>query len=119
MTTGVKGDWAPGGAQLIGYSSANNVLFVGMHPHAREGSHKNPAQEIWAYDLTAHRLLSRSPVADIISLTVADAQAPVIYASRSRALIRFDADPASGFLLKQSRQAYNPGPYNNVIVFRQ
>jgi len=118
MTVGVEGGWAPGGSQLMGYNKANHVLFVGMHPNAREGSHKDPAKEIWAYNLATKRLLYRSPVDDILSLTATDAPSPVVYVSKPRLLIRYEADPEAKFALKESHQVYNPGPYNDVIVFR-
>jgi methylamine dehydrogenase heavy chain len=119
MTAGVSGGWVPGGAQLIGYNKENSILFVGMHPGGKEGSHKDPAKEIWAYDLRAHKLSSRSPVADVISLTATDTKAPVVYASVARQLIQFDANPEKGFALERLRQVYNPGPFNSVVVFRQ
>jgi methylamine dehydrogenase heavy chain len=118
MTAGVEGGWAPGGSQLMGYNKANHVLFVGMHPNAHEGSHKDAAKEIWAYNLATKRLLYRSPVDDILSLTATDAASPVVYASKPKLLIRYEADPEAKFALKESHQVYNPGPYNDVVVFR-
>jgi hypothetical protein len=32
--------------------------------------------------------------------------------------MRFDVDPEAKFALKQTHQAYNPGPYNNEIMLR-
>jgi methylamine dehydrogenase heavy chain len=118
VTTGVEGGWAPGGSQLIGYNKPNKILFIGMHPNAKEGSHKDPAKEIWAYNLATRKLQYRSPVEDIQSLTVTDAPSPVVYASRKNLLIRYAADPEAKFALKKSHEAYNPGPYNDVVIFR-
>jgi methylamine dehydrogenase heavy chain len=118
VTAGVEGGWAPGGAQLIAYNKPNNVLFIGMHPNETDGSHKHPAKEIWAYNLTGKKILYRSPVDEVISLTASDAPVPVLYASKPNMLMRFDVDPDAKFALKQTHQAYNPGPYNNEIILR-
>jgi methylamine dehydrogenase heavy chain len=118
VTAGVDGGWAPGGAQLVAYNRAHGVLFVGMHPNAREGSHKEAATEIWAYDLTGKKLLYRSPVDGVTALSASDAPAPVLYASKPRLLLRFEADPEAKFVLKKTHEAYNPGPYNEEIIWR-
>jgi methylamine dehydrogenase heavy chain len=118
VTAGVDGGWAPGGAQLIAYNKGNNVLFVGMHPNGGNGSHKQPAKEIWAYDLTHKTILYRSPVADITSLAASDARVPVLYASKPKLLLRFDVDPDAKFAIKESQQVYNPGAWNDEIILR-
>jgi methylamine dehydrogenase heavy chain len=118
VTAGVDGGWAPGGAQLIAYNRGHNVLFVGMHPNAREGSHKEPATEIWAYDLASRKLLYRSPVDGVMALTASDAPAPVLYASKPKLLLRFEADPEAKFVLKKTHEVYNPGPENVEIIWR-
>ncbi|RUY38380.1 hypothetical protein EN981_23825, partial [Mesorhizobium sp. M7A.F.Ca.CA.001.13.2.1] len=51
LNEGVEGSWRPGGAQPIAYHSGSGVLFVLMHSGGAEGSHKNPAEEIWAFDV--------------------------------------------------------------------
>jgi methylamine dehydrogenase heavy chain len=48
------GHWRPGGYGNIAYSSSNGQLYVGMHPNGFEGSHKNPAVEIWKVDVAKH-----------------------------------------------------------------
>jgi methylamine dehydrogenase heavy chain len=118
LTSGVDGNWAPGGAQLIAYNKANGVLFVGMHPHSKEGSHKDPAKEIWAYNLSTRQRLYRSPVEDIVSIAATDGPSPVVYGSKAKLLIRYEADPEAKFALTKSHQVYNPGPYNDVIIYR-
>ena len=51
--------WRPGGYGNIAYSPFTNSLYVGMHPHGFEGSHKNPAVEIWKVDVARHVLTGR------------------------------------------------------------
>ncbi|WP_051340966.1 amine dehydrogenase large subunit [Azospirillum halopraeferens] len=100
ITDGVEGAWAPGGYNLIAYAAKAGVLFVGMHANAGDGSHKNPAEEIWAYDVKGGTVLSRSPVEHIASLTVSDDDAPVLFGlSEEPKLYRFTSDPAAGFTL--------------------
>ena len=64
MTEGVEGNWRPGGYQTHAFHPKSGVLYVLMHKGGAEGSHKNPAEEIWAYDLRNKKLLSRSPTSD-------------------------------------------------------
>jgi methylamine dehydrogenase heavy chain len=118
VTAGVDPGWAPGGAQLITYNKANDVLFIGMHPNAKEGSHKTPAKEIWAYNLRTKKLLYRSPVDDVLALTASDAPVPVIYAGKAKVLFRLEVDPDAKFALKKSHEAYNPGTENSPVILR-
>jgi methylamine dehydrogenase heavy chain len=37
------------------------ALFVGMHPKARDGSHKEPAQQIWVFDLARRHAWRAGP----------------------------------------------------------
>jgi methylamine dehydrogenase heavy chain len=119
VTDGVDPGWAPGGAQLMAYNKANDVLFIGMHPDAKEGSHKTPAKEIWAYNLRTKKLLYRSPVDDVSALTASDAPVPAIYAaSKAKMLFRLEVDPEAKFALKKSQEVYNPGTYNSPVILR-
>jgi methylamine dehydrogenase heavy chain len=118
MTDGVDPGWAPGGAQLIAYNKANDVLFIGMHPNAKEGSHKTPAKEIWAYNLRTKQLLYRSPVEDVLALTASDAPVPVIFAGKGKVLFRLEVDPEAKFALKKSHEVYNPGTDNSTVILR-
>ena len=51
--------WRPGGYGNIAYSPFNKSLYVGMHPNGFEGSHKNPAVEIWKVDVARHVVTGR------------------------------------------------------------
>jgi len=51
--------WRPGGYGNIAYSPFNGQLYVGMHPNGFEGSHKNPAEEIWKVDVARHQVTGR------------------------------------------------------------
>jgi methylamine dehydrogenase heavy chain len=119
LTTGTTGGWAPGGYEMIAYNKAHGVLFVGMHPNAKDGSHKTPAKEIWAYDLAQKKLLHRSSVPEVKALTASDDAAPSVFALKDKAIVRYAADPNAGFALKKTEEHLNAGEYNLEVEVRQ
>lgn len=92
--------WRPSGYQTHAVHK-NGVAFVLMHPGGEEGSHKNPAEEIWAYDLAAKKLLSRSPTTTAFSVALGQDEQPVVYAINlvESKVHRYTSDPANGFAL--------------------
>src|SRR5690606_30156730 len=68
--------WVPGGYNLIDIEQAHQRMYVLMHPDGKEGSHKNPAAEIWVYDLASKQRIARVPGRDGLSLSVAQGPAP-------------------------------------------
>jgi methylamine dehydrogenase heavy chain len=71
--------WRPGGYQLIAYNGKNNQLYVAMHPHGKEGSHKEFAAQIWRVDLAKRTVAARGPGAQASSLVVTDESRPLLY----------------------------------------
>ncbi len=65
-----KQGWRPGGYQPVALHLDSGTLYVAMHPKGKEGSHKDAAKEIWAYDLAGKRRLSRSATPDATGLAV-------------------------------------------------
>jgi methylamine dehydrogenase heavy chain len=118
LTTGTHGNWAPGGFELLAYNRSNGVLFIGMHPDAKDGSHKTPAKEIWAYDLEHRQLLHRTAVHGVTGLTVSGDPLPVLFALQDKAIIRFDVDRRAHFALKQSHKHINAGEYATQVELR-
>jgi len=86
--------WRPGGVQMIAYSASTGMLYVGMHPNGHEGSHKDPAKEIWKVDLAAHKVVARGKSDGAICLLVSRGAKPVLFAENgeSGSLTRYDAD---------------------------
>lgn len=74
-----KGGWRPGGYQLFAIEPRSGRLYVGMHDKASEGSHKNPAREIWAFDVRSHARLGRLPGQAAIGMAIARADAPRLF----------------------------------------
>lgn len=56
-----KKAWRPGGYQPLAVHPGSNRLYVAMHSGGVEGSHKNPANEIWAFDLQSKKRVARLP----------------------------------------------------------
>ena len=63
-----KKAWRPGGYQPLAVHAGTNRLYVTMHPGGVEGSHKNPAAEIWAFDTQTHKRVARLPGNSAIAL---------------------------------------------------
>jgi methylamine dehydrogenase heavy chain len=101
MTKGVEGDWRPSGYQTHAFHPKSGVVFVLMHKGGTEGSHKNPAEEIWAYDLRNKKLLSRSPTTTAFSVAVGQGDDPVVYAIDLVGLkvMRYTSDASKGYAL--------------------
>lgn len=118
LTEGIEGDWAPGGSEVIAYNAPNNVLFLLMHSGAEEGSHKNPAEEIWAYDLGKKELLYRSLAGGESSLSVTQAETPVLYAlsDEESVLHRYEVDPSAKFAAKKAGEAESLGTFTALVL---
>lgn len=88
-----KKSWRPGGYQLFAVHAASNRLYVQMHPDGAEGTHKNPAAEIWTFDLQKRRRVARMPGQNAISLTAIQAGAPRLVAidAMTMGLVLIDA----------------------------
>lgn len=91
--TDVKAGWRPGGFQPLTIQQKSQRLYVGMHPQGKEGSHKEPAQEIWAFDLGSKKRIARVPGhhSTIVSVTQGDAPRLYGYSTDKSTLAMFDA----------------------------
>lgn len=94
--------WAPGGFEVMAYNAANDVLFVAMHPEAKEGSHKNAAHEIWPVQVAQKKVLYRSPVEGVKSIAVTQGKEPVLFGTddEEKVLTRYAVDPEAKFAAK-------------------
>ncbi|MEZ6001113.1 amine dehydrogenase large subunit [Hyphomonas sp.] len=102
-TDGIEGDWAPGGYEILAYNEPNGIMFVPMHPDAKDGSHKNGATELWAIDMKAKTVLYRSYVEHMTHIAVTDdAEAPVLFGVNSHGgdVYRYEIDPTAKFAAK-------------------
>ena len=85
--------WRPGGYQPLALHERSGRLYVAMHPRGTEGSHKNPAREIWAFDVTAHKRVARVPGNNAIAIATSRDETPRLYAidGVKMALVVYDA----------------------------
>ncbi|MCD6681822.1 MAG: amine dehydrogenase [Burkholderiaceae bacterium] len=88
-----KKAWRPGGYQLFAIHAKSGRMYVLMHPEGQEGSHKNPAAEIWAFDLAAKKRIARIPGNNAISVTAIQGGAPRLVAldAMTMGLVLIDA----------------------------
>ncbi len=102
-TDGIEGDWAPGGYEVLAYNKPNGIMFVTMHPDAKDGSHKDGASELWAIDMKSKTVLYRSYVEHMTHIAVTDdAGAPVLFGVNSHdgSVYRYEIDPTAKFAAK-------------------
>ena len=101
-----KKGWRPGGYQLVAIHEASGRLFVAMHDKGEEGTHKNPAKEIWAVDLASHKRIARLPGHGAVVLSVSRGEAPLLYAldGEKGVLVQFDVSGAQPKFLRTMKQ---------------
>jgi len=97
--------WRPGGYQLLAIHRKSGRLFVAMHAGGREGSHKDPAREIWVFDLEARKRLARLPGHNAIAIAVGQGDAPKLFAvdGLKMGLAVFDAGARPRFLRRMEQ----------------
>jgi len=91
-------EWRPGGFALFAIEPASGKLIVGMHSHGKEGSHKNPAEQLWVIDLKTHQRVARAPghMALSMALTHGDKPQLMVLNGADNTLMAFDATAARG-----------------------
>ena len=106
ITDGIAGDWAPGGYEVMSYSAPYGIMFVLMHSGAKDGSHKNPSEEIWAVDVAKKTVLYRSVAKGLTHLAVTQAKVPLVFGvdGHGGGLYRFEVDPAARFAAKLTNE---------------
>ena len=84
--------WRPGGYTPVAVDRATGRIYVAMHAHGVEGSHKDGADEIWRADLDGRRVEARGPGAGVSALAVSDEKNPVLFGENidQSMLVRFD-----------------------------
>lgn len=75
----VKKGWRPGGFQLFSIDTKTNRIYIGMHDHGQEGSHKTPAKAIWVLDLDTKRKIDELPGGNALSMSISNAEKSTLY----------------------------------------
>ena len=106
FTKDIPGDWAPGGYAVMGYNAPHGIMFVLMHAGAKDGSHKEASEEIWAVDLAHRTVLYRSAAKGLIQIAVSQGKTPLVFglARRGGGLFRFEVDTTAKFAAKLTHQ---------------
>jgi len=76
----LKKNWRPGGYQPVALQAQSQRLYVGMHSGGKEGSHKEPAREIWVFDMAKRSRIARVPGSSAIALAVSRGDKPLLFA---------------------------------------
>ena len=81
LTDGDRAEsWRPGGAQLMGIHEATKRLYVAMH-QGGEFSHKDPATEIWVFDVSKKQRTQRIKLKNVVtSFIVSRDDKPLLFA---------------------------------------
>lgn len=90
--------WKPGGLQFVAVHRASRSLYVIVH-QGGPGTHKDPGNQVWVYDLTDHqrrRVIELASPASSIAVTQDDA--PLLVASSPDVPALFVYDARSGRL---------------------
>ena len=87
-----KAGWRPGGFQLFAVEPGGRRLVVAMHDGGGEGSHKNPAKELWVFDLAEQKRVARLPGQVALSMTFAPTASPMLYllSAADNRILRYD-----------------------------
>jgi methylamine dehydrogenase heavy chain len=90
-----KAGWRPGGYQPMSLQLASGRLYVAMHPKGKEGSHKEPAKEIWVFDLASKQRVAKLPGEKATVITTTRGDAPKLYAltTETGVITAYDAGP--------------------------
>ena len=106
FASGVKGDWAPGGYEVMAYSAPYDVMFVAMHSGAKDGSHKDASEEVWAIDVGKKAVLYRSAAKSLTHVAVSPGATPVLYGANGHegGLYRYEIDPTAKFAAKLTHE---------------
>ncbi|HET7608113.1 MAG TPA: amine dehydrogenase large subunit [Gammaproteobacteria bacterium] len=75
-----RAGWRPGGYQPLALHQRSGRLYVAMHARGSEGSHKNPAKEIWVFDVAAKKRVARAPGSNAIAIATSRDDTPRLYA---------------------------------------
>jgi len=92
-------NWRPSGWQTIA-SDERSQLYVLMQPDAHEGTQKDPAAEVWVYDVQSRQRLRRMRlVRPAISLAFDHGSQPLLLAQTDSGIDVYD--PATGALVRR------------------
>ncbi len=117
LVEGVPGGWKPASENLATLAPAAGVMFISMFPGSGDGDHRVNGKQVWAVDLAAQKVLSRSTVKATNGIAYVDGPVPMLLSNNpeDRAIDKYIVQPAAGHALFFDRQwVVNSGP--NLLV---
>jgi methylamine dehydrogenase heavy chain len=96
-------------------------MFVTMHPDGSEGSHKDAAEEVWAYKMGDKALQYRSHVDEPVSIAVTPGEDVVLFAvdDENGVMKRYEVDPEAKFAAKLAGTAEELGDFAPLVIAPQ
>jgi methylamine dehydrogenase heavy chain len=105
FTEGIEGKWAPGGSQVTAYLADGAVLYVLMHDKAYDGSHTDPAKEVWAIDMKKRTLLSRSTIRPLRAIFATGGDKPALFGfggeREDTGIVRYAVDKTAAYTVRE------------------
>lgn len=117
----IKGNWRPGGFNVLALNQPNHLLFVSMHPNGKEGSHKDGAKEIWGIDMTSHKVVTRVKTHDAIAIAVSQTEKPELFAlsegeeGEGGTVLKYTLQ-GDKFVGKQTGKVTSLGSFNQILM---
>lgn len=85
------GNWRPSGWQVLA-SDEQKLLYVLMQPDAHEGTHKNPATEVWVFNVATKARVNRLRlVRPGSSIAISHGEEPLLLVQADQLLDVYDA----------------------------
>lgn len=105
-----KANWRPGGFQLFALDPSGTRLVLAMHDQGGEGSHKNPAKELWVVDIAKRQRVARVPGQAALSMSFGPAPAAASGSGAGTALYVLSAadNRISRYDFRDARLAMKP-----------
>jgi methylamine dehydrogenase heavy chain len=110
-----KQGWRPGGYELFAVDPRTDRMYIGMHGKGVEGTHKNPAEQIWAVDLSQQKRLSRTPGHTAIAMTLTRGDKPqlILLSGADNTLVALDVGKPGGL----AKPIQKSGPFGETPVY--
>lgn len=107
--------WRPGGYQLFAIEPRSGRLFVGMHDKGAEGTHKNPAKEIWVVDLKKRSRVARLAGQAAVAMNIARTEAPRLFvlSGADNRILSFDLSGAK----PPARPSARSEPFGETSIY--
>jgi methylamine dehydrogenase heavy chain len=103
IVDGVPGDWRPGGFQLTASLPESGVVYILMHKKAKDGTHTDPANEVWAVDMKQKTVLSRTTIGPATAIAAGAGATPSLYSweREAKEVTRYAIDRDAGFSVRE------------------